>query len=265
MPLFRPLNPPLPAWPDCRVWVIGASTGIGAATAKALLASGARVALSARSADKLAEVAGEAAVARAQALIEPLDFTQGTQVVAAWNRIRAAWSGCDLVLVVAGTHKEIRAWELTEADADALLEINLNGPIATIAAVLPGLLAQGRGAIGVVSSVAGYGGLPKALVYGASKAALINFTETLYLDLNPRGLGVYLINPGFVRTPLTDKNTFTMPALITAEEAAATTLAGLRAGRFEIHFPHRFTVALKLLGLLPYRAYFAVVRRITGL
>ena len=264
MPLFSPLNPPLPAWPDARVWVIGASTGIGAATAQALLAAGARVALSARSEGKLREVAGAGAIADGKAVIEPLDFTQGTEVAATWDRVRAAWNGCDLVLVVAGTHQEIRAWELTEANARALLEINLNGPIATVAAVLPALLAQGHGAIGVVSSVAGYRGLPKALVYGASKAALINFTETLYLDLHPKGLGVYLVNPGFVATPLTAKNDFRMPALITADEAAAATLAGLRAGRFEIHYPRRFTNALKLLRLLPYRAYFAIVRRMTG-
>jgi short-subunit dehydrogenase len=265
MPLFGPLNPPLPPWPTCRVWVIGASTGIGAAISRALIHAGARVALSARSKDKLAQVAGEAAVASGQALIEPVDFTQGAEVAAAWNRVRAAWNGCDLVLVVAGTHKEMRAWNLTEQDADALLEINLNGPIATVAAVLPALLAQNRGAIGIVSSVAGYSGLPKALVYGASKAALINFTESLYLDLHPKGLGVYLINPGFVKTPLTDKNDFKMPALITADEAAAATLAGLSSGAFEIHFPHRFTYSMKLLRLLPYRAYFALVRRMTGL
>lgn len=265
MSLLPPLNPPLPAWTDARVWVIGASTGIGAATARALLATGARVALSARSEDRLREVAGTPALTGGKALIEPLDFTRGAEVMAAWDRIRTAWGGCDLVLVVAGTHQEIRAWELTEANARALLEINLHGPIATVAAVLPALIAQGRGAIGIVSSVAGYGGLPKALVYGASKAALINFTETLYFDLQPKGLGVYLINPGFVATPLTAKNEFSMPALISAEDAAAATLAGLRAGRFEIHYPPRFTNAMKLLRLLPYRAYFALVRRMTGL
>jgi short-subunit dehydrogenase len=262
---LSPLNPPLPPWPSCRVWVIGASTGIGAAIARSLLAAGARVALSARSADKIREVAGEPAIAARQALIEPLDFTRGADVASAWERVRSAWNGCDLVLVVAGSHREIRAWDLTEADADALLEINLNGPIATIAAVLPALLAQGHGAIGVVASVAGYGGLPKALVYGASKAALINFTETLYLDLHARGFGVYLINPGFVKTPLTDRNQFRMPALISAEEAAAATIEGIEAGAFEIHFPHRFTRAMKLLGLLPYRLYFTLVRRMTGL
>jgi len=258
---FAPLNPPLPAWPDARVWVIGASTGIGAATAKLLLDAGARVALSARSADKLREVAG----GHANAIVEPLDFTHAAQVTAAWDRIRAQWGGVDLVLVVAGTHKEMRAWELNEADARALFEVNLHAVVNTTAAVVPGLLAQGHGAIGIVASVAGYRGLPKALIYGASKAAVINFTEALYLDLNPKGLGVFLIMPGFVKTPLTDGNDFNMPHLISAEEAAREIDAGLRAGDFEIHFPRAFTRKLKFLRLLPYRWYFWLVRRATGL
>jgi len=258
---FAPLNPPLPAWPDARVWVIGASTGIGAATAKLLLDAGARVALSARSADKLHEVAA----GNAKALVEPLDFTHAAQVTAAWNRIRAQWDGVDLVLVVAGTHKEMRAWDLKAADARALFEVNLHAVVSTTAAVVPGLLAQGHGAIGIVASVAGYRGLPKALIYGASKAAVINFTETLYLDLHPKGLGVFLIMPGFVKTPLTDGNDFTMPHLISAEEAAREIVAGLRAGDFEIHFPRAFTRQLKFLRLLPYRWYFWLVRRATGL
>jgi short-subunit dehydrogenase len=256
-----PLNPPLPAWPDCRVWLIGASSGIGAATARALLRAGARVALSARHAGMLAEVAGSSA----GALIEPLDYTDITALRTAWQRIRQSWGGVDLVLIVAGTHSEIRAWELDENQAEALLRTNLHGPILSCAVVLPALLAQGHGAIGIVSSVAGYRGLPKALIYGASKAALINFTETLYLDLHGRGLGVYLINPGFVKTPLTDKNEFRMPALISAETAATAIIEGLAAGRFEIHFPRRFTYAMKLLRLLPYRWYFALVRKSTGL
>jgi len=261
MELFKPLNPPLPAWPDARVWVIGASTGIGAATAKMLLDAGARVALSARSADKLRDVAGECA----NAVVEPLDFTHGADVAAAWDRIRARWGGVDLVLIVAGTHKEMRAWELNDEDSRALLEVNLHAVLNTAAAVVPGLLAQGHGAIGIVASVAGYRGLPKALVYGASKAAVINFTETLYLDLHPRGLGVYLIMPGFVKTPLTDDNDFEMPHLISAEEAAEEIVAGLRAGKFEIHFPRAFTRQLKLLRLLPYRCYFYLVHKATGL
>lgn len=261
MGLFAPLNPPLPAWPQCRVWVIGASTGIGAATAQALLAAGARVALSARSADKLRAVAGD----HAAALVEPLDFTDTDAVAAAAQRIRTQWGGLDLILIVAGTHQEMRAWELNEKDSRALLETNLHGVINTCSAVLPGLLAQGTGGIGIVASVAGYSGLPKALIYGASKAALVNFSETLYFDLHPKGLGVYLIMPGFVQTPLTDKNDFTMPNLITADEAARAIIGGLEAGDFEIHFPKAFTRKLKLLRMLPYRLYFALIRKATGL
>jgi short-subunit dehydrogenase len=131
--------------------------------------------------------------------------------------------------------------------------------------IVPTLLAQKAGGIGIVASVAGYIGLPKALIYGASKAALINFTESLYNDLRPKGLGVYLINPGFVDTPLTQKNDFEMPALMKAEDAARVTLAEIAAGRFEIHYPKRFTRMLKLLRVLPYRLQLWLVRRSTGL
>src|SRR5262249_30001264 len=159
------LNPPLPAWPDARVWVIGASTGIGAATAKALLAAGARVVLSARREDKLRDIAAGAPPDRA--LVVPLDFTGNDALSRSRDIAFDRWKGCDRVLIVAGTHQEIRAWELTARDADALLRINLNAPIAATAAVVPRLLAQGHGAIGLLSSAAGYRGLPRALVYGA--------------------------------------------------------------------------------------------------
>ncbi|MEO8484697.1 MAG: SDR family NAD(P)-dependent oxidoreductase [Betaproteobacteria bacterium] len=262
--MLAPLNPPLRAWPNVRAWIVGASTGIGAETAKLLLARGARVALSARSADKLADVAG-AAIAAGRALVEPLDFTDARAVEAVWKRVAGAWGGIDLVLIVAGTHDELRAWELTDAKSRALFETNLLAVVGTVAAVVPALLARKGGAIGIVSSLAGYRGLPKALIYGASKAALINFAEALYLDLHPRGIGVTLINPGFVRTPLTARNTFRMPHLIDADEAAREIVAGLERGDFEIHFPKAFSRWFKLLRLLPYRWYFAAIRRSTGL
>ena len=255
------MNPPLPAWAQARVWIIGASTGIGAATARALLAAGAQVALSARKADALAAVAG----GNARATVLPLDYTDSSSVRAAWDTLTRAWGRIDLVLIVAGTHQEMRAWELDEAAAMALLKTNLHGVIGTCSVVVPGLLRQGGGALGIVASVAGYRGLPKALIYGASKAAVINFTESLYLDLEPKGIGVYLISPGFVKTPLTDANDFKMPALISAEEAAADILKGLRKGVFEIHFPKRFTRVLKFLQILPYRWYFALIHKSTGL
>lgn len=144
---------------------------------------------------------------------------------------------------------------------------NLMGTMNACAVVIPKLIRAGSGGIAVVSSVAGYGGLPTSLVYGATKAALINFAETLYLDLAPRGISVYVVNPGFVRTPLTDKNEFRMPALISAEEAAREIIRGFAAGRFEIHFPKRFTLWLKFMKLLPYRyrLYFLAVHKFTGM
>jgi short-subunit dehydrogenase len=130
---------------------------------------------------------------------------------------------------------------------------------------LPIVLAQGHGHISLVSSVAGWRGLPNGLAYGPTKAALTHLAETLYLDLQDCGVGVSVINPGFVATPLTAQNNFTMPALITPEQAATAMLKGWAQGAFDIHFPKRFTLWLKLLRVLPYRSYFALVRRLTGL
>lgn len=273
--LFGPLNPPFADYRGRRVWVIGASYGIGAAIARDLLGRGARVALSARKRDLLQAVAG----GHGEALLAPLDVTDVASVHAAARILEQAWGGFDLALVVAGTHVEMRACLGTSVDgregqanaaawnlarARQLLEVNLHGVLNCIDAILPVLLRQGGGGVGIVSSVAGYVGLPKALIYGASKAALINFTESLYGDLRPRGIGVYLINPGFVDTPLTRKNQFTMPALMKADDAARLTLDGIAAGAFELHYPRRFTRWLKLLRLLPYRLQFAAVRRVTG-
>ena len=256
------LNPPIRDWSGRRVWIIGASSGIGEATARSLLARGARVALSARSRAPLE------ALARAhadRALVLPLDITSIDAVRSARAEIESVWQGIDLAVIMAGTHKPVRAWELDAGAAREIFEVNMMGVLGAAAEIVPTLLRQGAGGIAIVSSVAGYGGLPTSLLYGATKAALINFAETLYLDLQPKGIAVYLVNPGFVKTPLTDRNEFEMPALITADEAAREIVAGLERGAFEIHFPKRFTRALKLLQLLPYRLYFAAVHRLTGL
>ena len=133
------------------------------------------------------------------------------------------------------------------------------------AAVQPTLLQQGHGGFGIVSSVAGYGGLPLSLAYGASKAACINLAQSLWLDLHDKGIGIYLINPGFVRTPLTANNPFPMPFLIDADVAAQAIMRGLQRGAFEIHFPKTFSRLLKLLNLLPHWLYLRLVKRGTGL
>ncbi|MCX8005086.1 MAG: SDR family NAD(P)-dependent oxidoreductase [Burkholderiaceae bacterium] len=252
--VFGPLNPPLESFRDRRVWVIGASSGIGEALAAELAARGARLAVSARRLERLAEVAGPSA------LLAPLDVTDVASVRAAAARIRTAWGGVDLALLVAGTHVPMRAdsWDL--AQARAVVEVNLLGTLHCLDAVLPMLREAGAGGIGIVASVAGYLGLPRALIYGPTKAALINLAESLYFDLAPRGIGVYLINPGFVDTPLTRKNDFRMPALMQPQQAARATLDGIAAGRFEIHYPRRFTFWLKLARMLPYRLQFAALR-----
>lgn len=253
------LNPRIPQWRGQRVWVIGASYGIGAAVARRLINDGARVAMSARSRGLLDAIA-EGNDAR----VEVLDVTDPVSVKAAAASILAAWGGIDLVMIVAGTHVEMRADTFDASRATRLFETNVIGVLHCLDAVLPTLLEQGRGGVAIVSSVAGYRGLPKSLIYGPTKAALINLAESLYIDLAPRGIGVYLINPGFVDTPLTQRNDFKMPALIPADEAARLTLEGIAAGQFEIHFPKRFTNVLRLLRTLPYPAYFAAVRRFTG-
>ena len=255
------MNPKIKDWRGLRVWVIGASSGIGAETARALLQRGARVALSARNADALHNVAGE----NAQAIVLPLDITDAASVLRARDELLAQWGGIDLGLVVAGGYQKMRADDFDLATAKQLVELNVNGVLHCLNAMLPTLLAQGRGGIGIVSSVAGLSGLPQALIYGPTKAALINLCESLYLDLHARGIGVTLINPGFVATPLTAKNEFSMPALISAETAAQEILRGIERGEFHIHFPKRFTNWLRLLRLLPYRWYFYLIRKVTGL
>lgn len=257
------LNTRITDWRGRRVWVIGASSGIGEAFAGALLERGARVALSARGTGALEKLAGK--FPSEQSMVLPLDVTDSSDIDEAYSRLRDAWSGCDLLVLLAGTHLPVRAWELNAGTAEHLFTINVFGVLRTLELVVPDLVARGDGGIAVVSSVAGYTGLPTSLVYGASKAALINFTETLYLDLRPKGVSVYLVSPGFVKTPLTDRNEFKMPALISTQEAAKQMLRGFERGQFEIHFPKRFTRFMKLLRLLPYRLGFPLIHRITGL
>lgn len=259
--LFGPLNPPFTSYAGRRVWVIGASYGIGAAIARDLIGRGAKVALSARKRDLLDELAATSA----NALVAPLDVTDHASLQKAAEDIGSRWGGVDLVMVVAGTHTEMRAQDWNLAEARRLLEVNLHGVLNCVDVALPLIRRAGPGAgIAIVSSVAGYIGLPKSLIYGASKAALINFTESLYGDLRPEGIGVYLISPGFVDTPLTQKNDFKMPALMPAADAARVTLDEIAAGRFESHFPKRFTFGLKLLRILPHRFQLWAVRKITG-
>jgi NAD(P)-dependent dehydrogenase (short-subunit alcohol dehydrogenase family) len=260
MALLAPMNPPIRQWQGRSVWLIGASSGIGLATAQALHAAGARVVVSARKADLLQTFVN--AHPGAQAVV--LDVGD-TETIARAARYVQEQQGLDVVVYCAGYYKPVRATDYDLAEMLRHQEVNYVGALHVLDAVLPPLLAQGQGHISLVASVAGYRGLPQSLAYGPTKAALIHLAEALYLDVSTHGLGVSVVNPGFVETPLTAQNTFHMPALMQPEDAARAMLRGWAQGAFEIHYPKRFTRWLKLMRLLPYRVYFALVRRATGL
>ena len=251
------LCPPLVDWAGRSVWIVGASTGIGRATAALLHARGARVVVSARSAARLAEFEAQYPGSRALAL----DVNDAAALARAASEVDAQFGGIDLVCYCAGHYRAMRATDFDLGEALRHVEVNHIGALNLVAAVLPHLLRRGRGHLSLVASVAGYRGLPGALAYGPTKAALINLAEALHLDLAPRGIGVSLINPGFVETPLTAQNGFAMPALISPDQAARAILRGWARGHFEIHFPRRFTWWMKLLRLLPDALYLRAVPR----
>ena len=242
-----------------RVWVIGASSGIGEACAKALLSQGAKVALSSRRAERLNQIALSGAID--QTLVIPLDVTNDAQLQDSYKSILSAWGGIDLLLFISGMYVPLRADNFDFKIAENTINANLLGPMRAVALVLPEMLKAHSGHIAIVGSVAGYSGLPKALAYGPSKAAIINFCENLYYDLLPTGISVHMISPGFVATEATAQNDFEMPALISADVAAQEILTGIQRGEFDIHFPKRFSRFLKFLRILPYPIYFWIVRR----
>jgi NAD(P)-dependent dehydrogenase (short-subunit alcohol dehydrogenase family) len=256
-----PLNPPITDWRGRRVWLVGASSGIGRALALRLHRAGARVAVSARGAQGLQEFAAT----HPGSLVLPLDVTDRQALRAAAAQVEAEWGGIDLVVYCAGHYKAMRATAFDLDDALRHAQVNYVGALHLLDAVLPVLLRQKAGHLSLVSSVSGYRGLPKALAYGPTKAALINLAESLWIDLTDHGIGVSVVCPGYVETPLTAQNDYRMPALISADEAAAQIDAGWRRGEFHMHFPKRFTSWLRLLKHLGDASYFRAVRRATGL
>ena len=259
MAWMQSLNPPQRKWRGQSVWILGASSGIGHATAAALHAQGALVTVSARN--------GEALQAFVQAhpgsTARVLDCSDAHAVAAVAQQ---CWphSAPDMVLYCAGHYQPMRAQAMDLVEMRRHWEVNYQGALNVLQAVLPAMRARGKGHISLVASVAGYRGLPNSLAYGPTKAAMINLAENLYLDLKTDGVAVSVVNPGFVQTPLTAKNSFSMPALISPEQAAQAMLHGWSRGQFEIHFPRRFTVWMKLLRIMPQRWYFYLVGKATA-
>ena len=258
------LNPAITDWHGKRVWLIGASSGIGLAVAEALYARGAQVIVSARQQAALDDFVRSHPGSQALAL----DATDAAATAAAAQRLLAD-GALDLVCYCAGYYRPMRATALDLPELLRHQQVNVVGALHVLTAVVPALLAAARAGhtphLSLVASVAGWRGLPQSLAYGPTKAALINLAETLFLDLRPLGVGVSVITPGFVDTPLTAQNDFAMPALLTPAQAASAMLRGWARGDFEMHFPKRFTRVFKLLRVLPYRWYFALIHRMTGL
>lgn len=240
------------------IWITGASTGIGRAVALAYARQGSIVAASARDGKALEALSQESG---GKIHAYPLDVTDRAANLALVDRIEADLGPIDLTILNAGTHHEVTAATFDPAVFDKLFAVNFFGVVNGLAAIMPRCISRRSGHIAIVSSVAGYRGLPSASAYGASKAALINMAEALQPDLDQHGVTLSLINPGFVRTPLTDLNEFPMPFLMEVDAAASRVVSGLARGGFEITFPRRFTFMLKFLRILPISWYLALTKR----
>lgn len=239
------------------MWITGASTGIGAEVARQLAAQGVVVATSAR---RLEQLSADAAK---NSNLKPyvLDVTDEAAVASTFNAIERDLGPIDLIIAAAGTYSPLSLEAFSPAPFRTMFEVNYLGVINVLSAVLPTFRARKAGHITWIASVSGYRGLPKAAAYGPTKAALINLAESLKPELARDGVQVSVINPGFVKTPLTQQNDFEMPYLMEVEEAARLTIAGLARGQFEVAYPAPFVRILKIGRILPYRLYFWLINR----
>jgi short-subunit dehydrogenase len=242
-----------------RIWLTGASQGIGRAVALELAAQGAVCALTSRDEKSLAELRALIESRGGKALAFAGDVTDLDRMKAIAGEIEAQLGGIDILIANAGTHVFTKPAQFDAKEYLALMDLNYGGILRCIEAVLPAMLKRGSGQIVGVSSLAGFRGVPRAAAYGASKAAVSHFLESLRFHLVPRGIGVTVVHPGFVRTPLTDKNDFHMPFLVEPDRAARIICSGIARRKDEIAFPIPFSWAVKLMRFLPAPIYKAIM------
>ena len=248
-------------YPNKIAWITGASYGLGRALAAHMAQHGWRVAASARSEDDLAEFAREAEPWKGEVHAFPCDITEPDSVKQAISEIEQRLGPIEISVLNAGTHQPLRPRHFDAAVFGKLTQINLVGTANCLEAILPGYYQRGAGQVAIVSSVAGFRGLPTSAAYGMTKAGLINMAEALKPELDIANIRIQVVCPGFVRTPLTDKNEFPMPFIMEPEDAAKAFYNGLMSRRFEIVFPWQMSLIFKTLRLLPAPLAFALTRK----
>ena len=245
---------------DGSVWITGASAGIGRALALEMAARGWRVYATARGADALTALEAEG---QGRIIAVPGDVTSTEDMRRAVARV-VSDGPLALAVLNAGVYLPMRAQSFSAADAARTFDVNLTGVANGLEPVLEHLISRQDGHVALVASVAGYRGLPNAAAYSASKAGLIAMAEALAMDLVDLGVRISVVNPGFVETAATSVNDFKMPMLLQPEEAARRIADGLARPGFEVRFPWLFALLLRMMGLLPNRAYLWVVRKALG-
>lgn len=244
---------------DQIVWIIGASSGIGLALARELSRSGAILALSGRREKELETLRAELGNQHKVFVFDIGDEKMTLQTV---HKVKKTFNSIDRVIFLAALYEPMNIDILDMTMTKSIIHVNLMGAFNLVHALLPILKAQkGNSQFALCGSAGGYMGLPRGQPYSATKAAIINLAESLYAECDDK-IDIKLINPGFVRTQLTDKNGFTMPMIIEPEQAAQEIAQGLLSKRFEIHFPKKLTLGLKILALLPYALSLKLIKRI---
>ena len=238
-----------------KIWITGASSGIGKAVAEKFALEGWKVAVSARRKEILDEMSKHENI-----FSYPLDVTNQNQIKNSFDGIIDDFNGLDLCLFSSGTYDPKLEQEINVSQNKFVMETNFFGVLYCINTVEKYFKDKKDGHISIVSSVAAYRGLPNSSGYGPSKAALTNLTESLYFDFKKHDVRISLISPGFIKTPLTDKNEFAMPFIKSPEFAAEKIFKGLARGNaFEIHFPKALTILLKIFRVLPYKIYLYLI------
>ena len=245
-----------PKWKH--VWITGASSGLGEYTARILAQKGCKVSITARRAKELDIIAA----GHKNISSYPADVTDVNALRSVVTQMEEDHGEIDLAIFSAGAWFQSTLKDLNTENFAKTLNVNIMGVVNALDCVLPQMLNRGCGHVSWIASVAGYGGLPTSASYGASKAAQINMAESMHSELDRAGVAISVINPGFVRTPMTDKNKFPMPFLMEPEDAAVKIVAGLEKRKFEIAFPWQFVWMLKIINLLPYWLYLPIIKKI---